>query len=99
MSRALIVDNDGLIRMNGADILESAGFRTFEASDGNRATALCDRTCALIVLPFTGVQMPSSDNGFALVTGPVRFLLTLPSRCARKPPNREIPYASIPAHG
>ena len=53
----------------------------------------------IVLLPFTGVQMPSSDNGFALVTGPVRFLLTLPSRCARKPPNREIPYASIPAHG
>ena len=30
---ALVVDDDGLIRMTAIDILEDAGFRTFEARD------------------------------------------------------------------
>lgn len=30
---ALVADDDALIRMDAATILEDAGFRTFEASD------------------------------------------------------------------
>ena len=39
---ALVVDDDGFIRMDAMDILADAGFRTFEASDGDRAVALLE---------------------------------------------------------
>lgn len=63
---ALVVDDDGLIRMDAMDILADAGFRTFEASDGDTAMALLAQQHALIVLLFTDVQMPGSRNGFAV---------------------------------
>ncbi|WP_336489552.1 hypothetical protein [Methylobacterium nigriterrae] len=47
---ALIVD-DGLIRMDAMDLLEEAGFRTFEASDGNKPMVLLAERHAVIVLP------------------------------------------------
>lgn len=63
---ALVVDDDGFIRMDAMDILEEAGFRTFEASDGDKAMALLAERHAVIVLLFTDVQMPGSRNGFAV---------------------------------
>lgn len=63
---ALVVDDDGLIRMDAMDILQEAGFRTFEASDGDKAIALLAREHALVVLVFTDVQMPGSRDGFAV---------------------------------
>ena len=63
---ALVVDDDGLIRMNAMDMLEDAGFRTFEASDGDKAVALLAREHAAVVLLFTDVQMPGTRDGFAV---------------------------------
>lgn len=63
---ALVVDDDGLIRMDAMYILEDAGFRTFEASDGDKAMKVLDREHAVIVLLFTDVQMPGSRDGFAV---------------------------------
>ncbi|MBE7197942.1 MAG: response regulator [Parafilimonas terrae] len=63
---ALVVDDDGFIRMDAMDILAEAGFRTFEASDGDKAMALLSREHATIVLLFTDVQMPGSRDGFAV---------------------------------
>ncbi|MBE7201715.1 MAG: response regulator [Parafilimonas terrae] len=63
---ALVVYDDGLIRMDAMDMLEDAGFRTFEASDGDTAIALLAQNHALIVLLFTDVQMPGSRDGFAV---------------------------------
>ncbi|SDN29127.1 Response regulator receiver domain-containing protein [Methylobacterium phyllostachyos] len=63
---ALVVDDDGLIRMDAMDILADAGFRTLEASDGDRAIALLGREHAAIALLFTDVQMPGSRDGFAV---------------------------------
>lgn len=63
---ALVIDDDGLIRMDAMDILQEAGFRTFEASDGDKAIALLAREHALIFLVFTDVQMPGSRDGFAV---------------------------------
>ena len=37
---SLVVDGDVVVRMGAMDILEEAGFRTFEASDGNKALTL-----------------------------------------------------------
>ena len=63
---ALVVDDDGLIRMDAAAILEDAGFRTFEAETGDKAITLLEREHECIVLLFSDVQMPGSRNGFAL---------------------------------
>jgi CheY-like chemotaxis protein len=63
---ALVVDDDGLIRMDAMDMLEDAGFRTFKASDGDTAIALLAQNHTLIVLLFTDVQMPGSRDGFAV---------------------------------
>ncbi|WP_331287257.1 MULTISPECIES: response regulator [Methylobacteriaceae] len=63
---ALVVDDDGLIRMDAMDILQEAGFRTFEASDGDKAMSLLAQEHAVIVLLFTDVQMPGTRNGFAV---------------------------------
>ncbi|WP_267358383.1 MULTISPECIES: response regulator [unclassified Methylobacterium] len=63
---ALVVDDDGFIRMDAMDILSEAGFRTFEASDGDKAITLLGREHAQIVLLFTDVQMPGSRDGFAV---------------------------------
>lgn len=63
---ALVVDDECLIRMDAMDILQEVGFRTFEASDGDKAIALLAREHALIVLVFTDVQMPGSRDGFAV---------------------------------
>lgn len=63
---ALVVDDDGLIRMDAMDILQDAGFRTFEARDGDKAMELLAREHAVIVLLFTDVQMPGSRKGFAV---------------------------------
>ncbi|MCJ2066284.1 response regulator [Methylobacterium sp. J-088] len=63
---ALVVDDDGFIRMDAMDILSEAGFRTFEASDGDKAMSLLGWEHAQIVLLFTDVQMPGSRDGFAV---------------------------------
>lgn len=63
---ALVVDDDGLIRMDAADILADAGFRTFEAETGDKAITLLEREQECIVLLFSDVQMPGSRDGFAL---------------------------------
>ncbi|MEH3061516.1 MAG: response regulator [Methylobacterium radiotolerans] len=63
---ALVVDDDGLIRMDAMYILEDAGFRTFEACDGDAALGVLAERHELIVVLFTDVQMPGSRDGFAL---------------------------------
>lgn len=63
---AVVVDDDASIRMIAMDILEEAGFHTFEAGDGDEAMALLAEKHPLIVLLFTDVQMPGSRDGFAV---------------------------------
>lgn len=63
---ALVVDDDALVRMTAADILEDAGFQTLEASNGDEAMALLAEQHAVIVLLFTDVQMPGSRDGYAV---------------------------------
>lgn len=87
MPYALVVDDDGLIRMAAMDILEDAGFRTFEASDGDKAMVLLAEQHALIVLLFTDVHMPGSRNGFAVAR-----------ETARQWPHISIVVASEQAH-
>jgi CheY-like chemotaxis protein len=87
MPYALVVDDDGLIRMDAVDFLRDAGFRTFEASDGDKAMALLAREQAVIVLLFTDVQMPGTRDGFAVAR-----------ETARRWPHIAIVVASGQAH-
>ena len=63
---ALIVDDDELLRMDVAEILDQAGFRTIEAEHGDAAILILEQRHLDIVLLFSDVEMPGSRNGFAL---------------------------------
>ncbi len=63
---ALVVDDDALILMHACDILEQAGFRFYEAGDGDAALRLLEEHADNIILLFTDVEMPGSLDGFEL---------------------------------
>ena len=64
---ALVVDDDGLIRMDAVDILEEAGFRVLEAANAEEALLVLQKHGEDIQLLFTDVQMPPGElNGFHL---------------------------------
>jgi len=62
---ALIVDDDPIILMDLDGILTDAGFRCYEAEDGDAAIALLSEFANSITLLFSDVEMPGTD-GFAL---------------------------------
>jgi CheY-like chemotaxis protein len=63
---ALVVDDVALIRLDVVDILENAGFRTFEASAVDAAIDALGKHADDIQLLFSDVQMPGSNDGFHL---------------------------------
>lgn len=63
---ALAVDDDPIILMDVTGILEDAGFRTYEADDGDAAIAMLPKYAHTITLLFSDVDMPGDTNGFAL---------------------------------
>lgn len=63
---ALVVDDDPLLRMDVAELLEQTGFRTMEADSGDAALAVLEQHHLDIVLLFSDVDMPGALNGFAL---------------------------------
>src|SRR3569623_375552 len=63
---ALVVDDDALILIDAAEILEQAGFRPLEAGDVDQAERVLIDYADEIVLLFTDVQMPGGRNGFDL---------------------------------
>lgn len=63
---ALVADDDALIRMTAAEILEDAGFRTLEAGNAEHALVLLRENHASIVVLFTDVDMPGPLDGFEL---------------------------------
>ena len=64
---ALVADDDALIRMDAAQILEEAGFNVFEASDVVQAITILEQSGESIQILFTDVQMPPGQlNGFHL---------------------------------
>jgi CheY-like chemotaxis protein len=63
---ALAVDDDPFILMDVIGILEDAGFRTYEADDGDAAIAMLPEYAHTITLLFSDVDMPGDTNGFAL---------------------------------
>lgn len=63
---ALVVDDEALLRMHAMDILEDAGFRSFEAPSVDRALAILHEHHASIVLLFTDVELVGKATGFEL---------------------------------
>lgn len=63
---ALVVDDDAFILMNACDILEEAGFRFWEAGNGDEAKELLADRAESVTLLFSDVEMPGGTDGFAL---------------------------------
>lgn len=63
---ALVVDDDPIILMDACGILEDAGFRFFEAHNGDEAKALLAESAESVILLFSDVEMPGDTDGFAL---------------------------------
>ncbi len=61
----LLVEDEPLVRMFGADVLEEAGFEVLEAGDGDAALAVLEARPDVNVL-FTDVKMPGSLDGLDL---------------------------------
>ena len=63
---ALVVDDDGILRMDVCEMLEQAGFRTLEAENADEAVTVLEQYHLDVTLMFSDVEMPGSQNGFAL---------------------------------
>jgi len=61
----LVVEDEPLIRMDAVDMIEDAGFRTYEAASADEAIALMQRHADIGVL-FTDIDMPGTMDGLKL---------------------------------
>ena len=61
----LIVEDEFLIRLHAAQIIEGAGFDVIEASNADEAISILEVRSDIIVL-FTDIQMPGSMDGLKL---------------------------------
>jgi CheY-like chemotaxis protein len=77
----LIVEDDSLVRMDTADMMDGLGFRVLEAKDASEAIRLLESRLDITVI-FTDVEMPGSMNGLKLarvVHGrwpPIKIIIT-----------------------
>jgi CheY-like chemotaxis protein len=61
----LIVEDEFLLRLDSAEMLESAGFEVIQAGDADEAIAILTARSDIHVV-FTDVQMPGSMDGLKL---------------------------------
>jgi CheY-like chemotaxis protein len=61
----LIVEDELLIRMNAAEMIEEAGFEVVEARRADEAIAILEGRLDITVV-FTDIQMPGSMDGLKL---------------------------------
>lgn len=61
----LIVEDDGLIRMDLVDMLTDAGFAVLDAGNADQALAILEREPSIAAL-MTDIDMPGSMNGLHL---------------------------------
>ena len=61
----LIVEDEFLLRMDAAEVIENAGFEVIEASNADEAIAVLTARPDIHVV-FTDVQMPGSMDGLKL---------------------------------
>ncbi|MFN7093058.1 MAG: response regulator [Allorhizobium sp.] len=61
----LVVEDDGLIRLDLADILSDAGYEVLEAANADQALAILEQDGGIEML-LTDIDMPGSMNGVQL---------------------------------
>jgi two-component system, response regulator PdtaR len=61
----LVVEDDALVRMNGSDILEEAGFQVLEAETADDALVMLEDGAEVHLL-FSDVDMPGHIDGMEL---------------------------------
>ena len=61
----LVIEDEPLIRMDNALVLEEAGFDVIEAADADEAIAILEKTPAIWAI-FTDIDMPGSMDGLRL---------------------------------
>jgi CheY-like chemotaxis protein len=61
----LVVEDEGLVRMNAVAMIEEAGFSVLEASDADDAIRILETRRDITVI-FTDIEMPGSMNGIKL---------------------------------
>ncbi len=61
----LLAEDEALVRMYNADVLDEAGFRVVEAGNAEEAIALFEARPDIRIV-VTDVEMPGSKNGFDL---------------------------------
>ena len=77
----LVVEDEALVRMIGADMIEEAGFHVLEAGSADEAMKILENATNVRLI-FTDVDMPGSMDGIELVKlvhqrwPDVRLLLT-----------------------
>jgi CheY-like chemotaxis protein len=77
----MIVEDEVLIRLHAAQIIEEAGFDVTEASNADEAIAILEVTPDITVL-FTDIQMPGSMDGLNLAAAvkgrwpPIKIIAT-----------------------
>lgn len=80
-SLVLIVEDEPLIRLNAAALIEDAGYDTLQAASADEAIALLE-TDPRIRIVFTDIDLPGSMNGIRLAMvvrdrwPPVELILT-----------------------
>src|SRR5438034_9758651 len=63
--KVLVVEDEMVLRMRAADIVEDAGFSPIEAVNADEAIAILESRSDIAVL-FTDIQMPGSMDGLKL---------------------------------
>nr|WP_257018324.1 response regulator [Sphingopyxis sp. JAI108] len=61
----MVVEDDAILRMSAAGMLEDAGYRVFEASCASEALEILRADCGFLAI-LTDIEMPGSIDGIAL---------------------------------
>ena len=80
-SLVLVVEDDALLRMHAAEIIEEAGFQVVEAENADEAIRMLESRADIRII-FTDIDMPGSMNGLKLAHAvanrwpPIRIVAT-----------------------
>lgn len=95
---ALVTDDDAMIRMDAAAIIEEAGFQALEAGNVAEAIGHLEDHADQVNLLFTDVQMPGGRDGFDLARETARRwpdIKILVASGARSPGPGELPEGAV----
>ena len=80
-SLVLVVEDDALLRMHAAEMIEEAGFQVLEAESADEAIRILEERTDVRII-FTDIDMPGSMNGLKLAHAvsnrwpPIRIVAT-----------------------